>query len=182
MRWTTSVVAGLLLVCTTPVVHAVDPIPESEQAALVVKQLAAYHGTNATASPKKLHIVYFTPSDRDPEPRYPERLDAIMEDIRAFYRDGMKQAGFGPETFDLARDADGKLIIHLVKGSEAEAAFLRSGFQQDRESDSTARARICDDCRPVLKAAGISVEKETVLIFCNFHSFNMDIFCINIHK
>src|SRR6185503_2443410 len=136
MQWISPTLVALWLVCTAPVLRAVDPVPESEQGALAVKMLDAYHGTNTTASPRKLHIIYFTPSDRDPEPRYRERLDAIMEDIRAFYRDGMAQAGFGPRTFDLARDADGKLIIHLVKGKEAAATYKRSGFQQNLESDA----------------------------------------------
>jgi hypothetical protein len=147
--------------------RAIDPVLESEQGTTALRLLDAYHGTNTAASPRKLHVVYFTPSDRDPEPRYRERLDAIMEDIRAFYRDGMEQAGFGPKTFGLARDAGGKLIIHLVKGREPDAAYKRSGFQQNLESDASSRKRIQDASRPVLKAAGIDFDRETVLIFCN---------------
>ena len=161
MRRFAPLIANLFLISATLVVRAVDPIPESQQAALVLKQLAAYHGTNSTAAPKKLHVVYFTPANRDPEPRYRERLDAILEDIRAFYRDGMNQAGFGPKTFDLARDGGGRLIIHLVKGNEPESGYHKP------DAD-----KIIAECRPVLDAAGISVDRETLLIFCNLANWD----------
>ena len=113
----------LCLACPAPGLRAVDPIPESKQAALAMKIIDAYHGPRPATPPKKLHLVYFTPADRPPADRYEQRLDAIMEDVRAFYRDGMQHAGFGPRTFALARDAQGKLIITLVKGKEPESAF-----------------------------------------------------------
>ena len=116
---------SLCLACATTAVRAVDPIPEAEQGPLVLKLLDAYHATSAAPSPKKLQVVYFTPSDRELEAQYRERLDAIMEDIRTFYRDGMKHDGFGPKTFDLARDGDGKLVIHLVKGRNAESSYKK---------------------------------------------------------
>ena len=90
-----------------------------------------------------------------------------MEDIRAFYRDGMERAGLGSKTFDLDRDEEGKLIIHLVKGKEPDDAYKRSGSQQNQSSDASSRERIEKDCRSALRSAGISSEHETVLIFCN---------------
>src|SRR2546425_465776 len=116
MQRISSVFIAGFLAGTAPILRAVEPIPEAQQAALALKLLDAGHGSRPAASPRKLHVVYFTPSDREPEPRYPERLEAILEDIRAFYREGMERAGFGPKTFDLAWNGDGKLIIHLVKG------------------------------------------------------------------
>lgn len=139
---------------------AVEPIPESKQAALSLKILEKCQ-TSPPKAPKKLHLVYFTPSDREPEPGYQQRLDAIMEDIRAFYRDGMEQAGFGPKTFDLDRDKEGKLILHLVKGKKPEKNY----HKPDAE-------KVLAECRPGLKAAGISLEAETVLIFCNLANWD----------
>src|ERR1700733_8201384 len=110
MRWISPVFIGLLLAGTAPPGRGVDPIPEAQQAPLALKILDADHGARMDAAPRKLHVIYFTPSDRDPEPNYRERLDAILEDIRTFYRDGMNRAGFGPKTFDFARDAEGKLL------------------------------------------------------------------------
>ncbi len=130
-------------------------VPESEQAAHASKIIDAWFGVRPQKDPKLLHVVYFTPADRDPVPRYEQRLEAILEDIRAFYRAGMQRQGFGPSTFGLARDAHGQLLIHLVKGKEPANAYERAG------------SKITGECRPVLKTGGILLERETVLIFCN---------------
>ncbi len=156
MRWIVCLSASLYWVCVPPAARAVDPIPESQQAPLAQKILDAYHGKHPAATPRTLQVVYFTPADRDPEPRYRERLEAILEDIRAFYRAGMERAGFGPMTFDLARDVEGRLLIHVVKGRRLERDYQKP----DGEI-------IITECQPALAAAGISFESETVLVFCN---------------
>ena len=166
-RHFSQLLTGLLLAQAVSAHGAVECVPEPEQAALACKILDACHGRRPTTAHERLNVVYFTPSDREPEPRYHERLEAILEDIRAFYRDGMTRAGFGPKTFELARDAQGKLIIHLVKGGEPESAYPRSGARQNGGTDATARDKIMAACRPVLQAAGIAPDRETTIIFCN---------------
>ena len=66
MHWITPGL-GLLLFVTLSL-RAVEPIPESQQAAMALKILRAYSGTQSNAAPRKLHVAYFTPADRDPEP------------------------------------------------------------------------------------------------------------------
>jgi Putative peptidase family./NPCBM/NEW2 domain. len=162
---------GIFLACTTRSFCAVAPVPETEQAALATKIIDAYHDKRPAIPPKKLHIVYFTPSDRNPEPRYQERLTAIMEDIQTFYRDGMVRAGFGPKTFNFDRDSEGKIIFHLVKGKEPESAFPRPLSERMR-GDPIASAKVIADCRPALKDAGISFDRETILIFCDLANWD----------
>ena len=145
------------------------PAPESEQAALAMKILDAYHGTRPEKPPKVLHVVYFTPADRDPVPGYRERLAAILEDIRAFYRDEMSERGFGPKTFELERDASSKPVIHLVKGKEPEAGYPRTAWGRNDGGDGE---KIMQECVPMLKSAGISPEDETILIFCNLANWD----------
>ena len=108
----------LLLTCAPFARGTVEPVPEPQQPALARKILDAYCGQRQALVPPKLRVLYFTPSDRDPEPRYGERLSAIIEDIQAFYRDGMTRDGFGPETFELDRNAAGQVNLYLVKGKE----------------------------------------------------------------
>lgn len=132
------------------------PIPESQQAAQALAILNASHGPRPTLPAKKLHIIYFTPSDRKPAENYQQRLGVIMNDIQSFYRDGMERLGFGPMTFPLVRDAQDKLVIHVVKGKAPATSYAKS------DSD-----KIITECRPTLEAAGISLEHETVLVFCN---------------
>jgi hypothetical protein len=62
----------------------------------------------------------------EPVPRYEQRLTAVLEDLRSFYRDEMQRQGFGPKTFELERDANGKLVIHLVKGKQPDSGYARA--------------------------------------------------------
>ncbi|MDR3401607.1 MAG: NPCBM/NEW2 domain-containing protein [Chthoniobacter sp.] len=173
MRRITPVLLSLFLTCAVSAARPADPIPEAQQAALALKYLDAYRGPPPKVPPHLLHVVYFTPADRDPEPRYRERLEAILEDIRAFYRDGMERAGFGPKTFDLARDAEGKLIIHLVKGREPESAYPRSpGGKQSDIRDASTRDKILRESRADLEIAGITPDNETILYFCNLAAWD----------
>src|SRR5688572_29816097 len=59
--------------------------PQDEIAAKVPQAktiLDAWQAKDPEKAERKVHIVYWTPADREPAPRYRERLDAIMEDIR----------------------------------------------------------------------------------------------------
>jgi hypothetical protein len=149
------------------------PIPESEQAPQARRILDVYHDPRPANPPKKLHVVYFTPSDRDPAEQYAQRLDKILEDIRAFYGDEMKRLGFGPKTFVLPRNTQGELVIHLVKGKEPASAFPRwigrngGNTGAPEGGDIVKRA-----CQRTVEAAGIAYERETVLIFCHLAAYD----------
>jgi hypothetical protein len=159
------------LAAVLPALGEVAPIPESEQGPLASKIIDAYHGPRPADPPKKLHVFYFTPSDREAPANHQQRVDAILEDIRAFYRDGMQRLGFGPKTFALARDANAKLIIPVVKGAQPEAAYPRS--HEDRMTgDPVVGGKVTKECEPALKDNGISLDNETVLILCNLATYD----------
>ena len=108
-----------------------------------------------------LQLVYWTPTDREPAPRHRERLSKIMEDIRAFYARELERNGFGPRTIRLQRDADGLCKFHLVKSARPYADYnVKSG------------ADIRKECVPVLRAAGIEADNETLVIFCNMANWD----------
>jgi hypothetical protein len=73
MRRRFSLFVELFLVCMAPAVRAVDPIPESKQAALALKIIDAYDGPRPAEPPRKLRVVYVTPADREPAARYEQR-------------------------------------------------------------------------------------------------------------
>src|ERR1017187_3678219 len=172
-RFSSLLLTAWLVAPAGPSLRAAEPIPESEQAGLALKILQGYHGPSPEKPPKQLHVVYFTPADRDPEPRYRERLEPIVEDIRSFYRDNMERLGFGPKAFPLERDASGRLVIHLVKGKEPEAAFPRwEGRNGGNTGDPAGGDKARRECEPVLKEAGISLDRETVLMFCNLAAWD----------
>ncbi len=112
---------------------------------------------------KKIHIVYWTPSDREPAPRYRERLGAILEDIRDFYAKEMKRLGFGPRTIRLDYADDGMMKVHGVKGRQPYASY-----------DVQSGGLIRNECLTTLRAAGIDPEKETIVIFCNMSNWDAD--------
>src|SRR5487761_2695882 len=151
LQFMTRAILGLVIwfVGCLAVKSEVAPVPEAEQAARALTIIRAHQGARPASPSKKLYVVYFTPSDRDPEPHYHERLSAILEDIQSFYRDGMKRCGFGMETFPLEHDDQGKIIIHMVKGKEPESSYNKPDG-----------GKVADECRPTLEAAGISMNRE----------------------
>jgi hypothetical protein len=101
-----------------------------------------------------LRVAYFAPSDREPEPEFQVRLDRVMTNIQAFYREGMRKNGFGPMTFELDRKPDGQLNIIMVKGA---APMLEYG----RESQNQVR----DEVRKEFAAQKLDFDSEVVIVF-----------------
>jgi hypothetical protein len=151
---------------------AVFPLSEAEQALEATRIIDQFHSARPLRPPKKLHVVYFTPSDRAPDDHYAQRLEAILEDIRRFYGQQMERLGFEDKTFLMDRDARGNLIIHIVKGKEPASAFLgwkgRNGGNTGAESGDIVKREV----EPVLRSAGIHLDQETVLIFCNLATYD----------
>ena len=140
--------------------------PEAEIAAKVPEAKAildAWQAKDPARAEKKVHIVYWTPSDREPAPRHAERLGAIMEDIRDFYAREMKRLGFGPMTVRLDYAAGGKMKVHLVKGRKPYADY-----------DVKSGGPIRNECLTTLRAAGIDPERETIVIFCNMSNWDAE--------
>ncbi len=138
--------------------------PQEDIAAQVpaaMKVIDAYHAAEPVSSRRTLHVVYWTPKDREPAPQYRERLTRVLLDVREFYLKEMRRLGFGERTFNLATDADGLLTIHLVPGTHPYARYrVESGSE------------IRNECLPVLKAAGIEASQETIALFCNMSNWD----------
>lgn len=143
---------------------AAAPSPQDEIAEQVPKALAIlnrWHAADPEPGDRRLHLIYWTPADREPAPRYRERLSAILLDIQKYYRAEMKRMGFGERTIRLHNEADGLLKIHLVRGAKPYAQYdVKSGRE------------IRNECLPVLKQVGIDAEKETIVIFCNMSNYD----------
>lgn len=141
---------------------AVSPEQEiGEKVPKALRILDAWQADGPVNADKKLHIVYWTPSDREPVPGYRNRLSTIMEDIRRFYGKEMIRLGFGPKSIRLDNAKDGKIVVHLVKGTKPYSSY---GDDSGHE--------IRDECLPVLQQAGIEPGNETFLIFCNMANWN----------
>lgn len=110
---------------------------------------------------RKVHLVLWTPRNREPAPRYRERLSAIFKDIQSFYASEMRRLGFGPRTIGLDMAEDGIVRVHFVRGLKDYA---------DYSVDSGGEIR--KECLPVLVAAGLKPDEETIVIFCNMSKWD----------
>ena len=131
-----------------------DDIKTKVKAARAI--LDTWHANKPRLVSRQLHIVYWTPADRDPATAYRQRLSRILSHIRKFYADEMERTGFGRRTINLQQDNDNLLKIHLVKGADPYAKYSVKSGQKIRQ-----------ECLPVLRRAGIDSSRETIVIFCN---------------
>lgn len=104
--------------------------------------------------PPPLRVVYFVPADREPLPGYHERLDRVMTEVQRFYREGMQAAGYGPQTFTLERDDQGRLRLYLVRG--------RYPMREYGRNDA---AKVRREVKEALTQHGIDADRETIVIF-----------------
>lgn len=158
--------SGFVLLCSLITEAHAATTPQEDIAAQVPAArgiLDPWQAKDPLRAERKLHLVYWSPADRDPAPRYRQRLSVILRDIRKFYGSEMERLGFGPRTFALDEAADGLLNIHVVKGAKPYTSYkVESGDE------------IRTDCVAELKKAGIDAEAETIVIFCNMSNWDPD--------
>ena len=166
---TVAIFVALALLPWTAPLHAETPQEAIEsQVPAALRILDAYHRESPVSCQRTLHIVYWTPSDREPVPEYRERLTRVLLDIQDFYREEMRRLGFGDRTVSLDLEQDGTLRIHLVQGQKPYSEYsVESGN------------RIRQECIPTLQKAGIQADSETVVIFCNMSNWDPDKRTIN---
>lgn len=152
-----------LLIATAQPAFAVEPVSESDQVKAARAILDAWHNNQTERADRFLHIVCWTPSDRELPVDYQPRLTRMMEHIRGFYAREMDRLGFGDRSFNLQYDDQKKLILHTVSGKHDTSHYA---VQSGRE--------IRDECLPVLQQAGIDARNETILIFCNLADWDAE--------
>jgi len=152
-------ISGFLLLFATFVPCRADT-PGAEAARAI---LDSWHADQPEPGERTLHIVAWRSQDRGFAPDHGARLQRIMEDIRDFYADEMERHGFGRRTIRLAYDSGKKLIVHEVTGSGRHEDYGKPDGQKIRE-----------ECLPVLRAAGIDADRETILIFTNLVEWDAD--------
>lgn len=123
--------------------------------------LDAYHSADPQPADRRLHVVCWRAKDRDFPADHRGRLDRILTHIQRFYRREMERLGLGPRSIQLVRDDRGRLVIHEVVG---EGSFADYGKPDG--------GRIRKECLPVLKAAGVDIDRETVMIFTNLATWD----------
>lgn len=155
-----------LLLSILPLVCVVFPVDaeafdEQQLAADAMKILDGWHNEQPERSERTLHLVCWTPSDREFPKDDAARLTRIMQHIQNFYRIEMERLGLGPRTFNLAYDDNKQLILHRVRGVETTDHYAVASGTEIRK-----------ECLPTLRAANINPDKETILILCNLATWD----------
>jgi hypothetical protein len=157
-----SVAVAIAMAGLTP--HRTATAAEPTADADVPKARQTLDGWQAEAAEpgeRLLHVIAWRTNDREPPADQRARLDRIMTDIQDFYRREMERLGFGPRSIRLDRDEAGTLVVHEVVGEGAWADY-----------DGPDGARIRQECVSVLRAKGIDIDRETVMIFTNLAEWN----------
>ena len=137
-----------------------DLIAEREQVKQALQILDAWHNDQPEPGERYLHLVCWTPSDREFPADYQARLTRIMEHIQAFYADQMEHYGMPDRTIRLRYDGK-QVLLHKVVGRNPTKHYAMESGSEIRE-----------ECLPVLKEAGIDANKETIFILCNLATWD----------
>ncbi|QDT11784.1 NPCBM/NEW2 domain-containing protein [Planctomycetes bacterium K23_9] len=150
-----------LLVAASHPASADEADVELQKAAVARSLLEQYQGEQPELEKRYLHMVCWTPSDREFPKDDQARLTRIMKHIQSFYRREMKRFGFAEHTIGLQLDEANQLVIHRVRGAHATEHYgMPSGNEIRRE------------CLPVLQQAGIDAKNETIVIMCNLATWD----------
>ena len=63
-----------------------------------------------------VRLIYFLPSDRQPQLDIDAKMDRLIKDVQLFYAEQMETHGFGRKTFQFETDGRGNAVVHHVKG------------------------------------------------------------------
>lgn len=113
--------------------------------------------------PEPIHVVYFVPKGMEPRPDYEERIDRAMTDIQSFFREEMQRNGYGPLTFALDKDAQGKLIIHRVDGEHPPEFY-------DRDKSSA----VLGETKAALRERGVDINGRVLLMLSPLIQWRQD--------
>jgi hypothetical protein len=137
------------------------PADDFSQAVAARKILDAWQASHARPCERFLHVVCWTPSDREYPAGHRDRLSRILRHVQDFYAREIERHGFGPRTFRLQVDAAGKIVFHEVRGTKPTRGYGKQAGSEIRQ-----------ECLPALRQAGIEADRETIAIFCNLASWD----------
>ena len=93
----------------------------------------------------KVRLVYFVPTDKEVKPNYRQKAEVLMRVVADIYRREMKANGQKTRGLDFEFDEDGKLIVHLVKGTHPSVFYTGEPFNVDRLLNSQQQENLGKD-------------------------------------
>ena len=83
---------------------------------LVCSMTVFPHASLAQNSRPMVKLIYFLPSDREPDPDIDAKMDTLIKDVQQFYANQMATHGFGRKTFQFETDAHGNAVVYHING------------------------------------------------------------------
>ena len=105
-------------------------------------------------------VVYFVSKDREPQKDIDTKIRELIEDVQKFYADQMENYGYGRKTFRLETDANGKTVVHRVKGKKEGKQYQQAPnevvgeFANRIQTRSTILFVVVDHGFPTVAGAG----------------------------
>ena len=91
---------------------------------LVCSMTVFPHTSLAQNSRPMVNLIYFLPSDREPDPDIDAKMDTLIKDVQQFYANQMATHGFGRKTFQFETDARGNAVVHRVSGRFTDKHYI----------------------------------------------------------
>ena len=88
---------------------------------------------NRENAPNKVSLIYFLPSDRDPQPDINSKLNILIKNAQQFYATQMEFQGFGSKTFTFETDQSGNAIVYDVYGRFTDAYYRNDRYNIVKE-------------------------------------------------
>lgn len=139
--------------------------PDKRTLSLAAERLLKWQKERAVPCNRKLRVVYYTPSDREPQADYVNRLTRVMKHVQEFYASQFTRYGFEKSKLALDLDAAGNLKIILVRGVTKNQDFT---FAKRDEHNGAMKNDITDE----MLRQGFNADKETVLVFNNLVDYD----------
>ena len=100
----------------TPLCGVIDYPPDKQHSDQYPnRRYARTFAANLNASePPMVRLIYFLPSDRQPQPDIDTKMDTLIKEVQQFYANQMENHGFGRKTFAFEADVTGKAVVHHV--------------------------------------------------------------------
>jgi hypothetical protein len=105
--------------------------------------------------PSTVRVIYVVPIDSEPWGEAKHRATEWLEDIQWFFADQMERLGYGPKTFEIAKDKDGALIFEQINSPLRKEEFIK------------ARA---NNCKSAAESLGLRSTNDIVVYFHESYS------------
>ncbi len=118
---------------------------------------------------RMVRLIYLVPNDREPQPDFDAKFDALIKETQKFFADEMERHGYGRKTFRFEADENGEAIVHRIKSKQDD-----QHFQEWSRDPKAAREYFGDDYDlkkyVFLEAIDVSTGRLSSLGFCGIFS------------